>query len=557
MDFLYNVLWGEGTEQAVIALSLAIIIGLALGNVSFLGIRLGVGGVLFSSLLFGYLGIAPKDHVIIGFLKDFGLIIFVFTIGLQVGPNFTKSLKKSGLSYTIIGAFAVFLSVLVTLGAAAFFKLPPDVSAGLFSGGVTSTPTLAAVSQSLRDLLDPSLSASAVEAAGLGYAIAYPFGIIGVIILMIIVRSFFTTKKAALTPVKENAEEQKIHSLSLSVQNPLLDGLSIQKLKSLLPQDCLITRFEKEGKMHFACPDNIVHLQNHLHIVCYAQEIEKIKALIGSEDAADLRLLEGGVASRTVFVTQPSAVGKSLQALDITASHGLVVSRIERADSEFLPQENSPLLFGDKLTLVGEPLALDNGDRILGNAPKQMEVPHVLPLFAGILLGILLGSIPISIPGLSASFKLGMTGGPMIMAIFLSRVPKLAGINWFMPTSANLMLKELGIALFLACVGLSSGESFVVALADGTGFYWMFIAMGITLLPLIGVILVARLFFKYECETICGLLAGSMTGTPALAFSVEMLQTNAPASVYATIYPTVMIMRILAGQLLVAALYAL
>ena len=557
MQWFTNLLWGDSMAQAVVALCLAVALGLVLGNIRVRGVGLGVGGVLFSSLVIGHLGMAPKNHAVIEFVREFGLILFVFTVGLQVGPGFVDSLRRRGVRLNLMAALVVVLGVLTTLACTVFFDLPPDVAVGLFSGAVTNTPSLAAASQMFMEMLAPDRAEQAINAAGLGYAVAYPFGIMGIIITMLLVRLLCHVNVREETQSMEaqlRAHYGTRQSVTLVVQNPTLYGLSLRELLELLPESCVISRMEKDKRALSARPEYVLTPGVRLHVVCSAESLPRVQALIGSAAEQDLRQGDGIVEARAVLVTQSAPVGKNVQQLGIVPQNGLTVTRIVRAGMEFAATPHVHLHFGDKLMLVGEVEALDHAEALLGNSPRQLDHPHVLPLFVGIVLGVVLGSIPVAVPGLPAPLKLGLAGGPLLAAIALSRVSTLGGLHWYMPHSANLMLREVGIALFLACVGLNAGDRFFAALADGSGFYWMSVAAIITLVPLLVAAFVGRLFLGCNYASMCGLLSGSMTDPPALAFAVQSLQSDAPASVYATVYPLTMVLRILAGQMLVVML---
>ena len=503
-------------------------------------------------------GLAPQDHAIIEFVREFGLILLVFMVGLQVGPGFVYSLRRRGVRLNLMAALIVALGVICTLLAVALFDLPRDVALGLFSGAVTNTPSLAASSQMLAEVLGAEQAVSSVRAASLGYAIAYPFGIIGIIMTMLLVRFFFHINIRQETESFEaqlSSQHVPISSVTVRVANAALDGYTLERLSQALPSDCVISRLEDAGCLQTASPEHCVTQGMLLHIVCREDALSQVYMLVGPRAEMDLRDKQGVVEARKVLVTRQIAVGKNIHRLGLVPQQGITVTRIVRAGTEFSASPQVNLHFGDKLTLVGESAALDKAEAMLGNAPRQLDMPHILPLFAGIVAGVALGSIPVALPHLPAPLKLGLAGGPMLMAIILSRVSTLCGMHWYMPHSANLVLREIGIALFLACVGLSAGDRFFAALADGSGFYWMGVAALITIVPLFTAALIGRLFLQCNYASTCGLLAGSMTDPPALAFAVQNLQSDAPSSVYATVYPLTMVLRILGGQILVLFLF--
>lgn len=562
MNWLTQLFWGHGAAQSVVLLALAIVLGLAIGLIQFRGIRLGVGGVLFSGLALGHLGL-KIDHQVLEFVREFGLILFVFSIGMQVGPSFVDSLRRRGLKLNLMATLIVMLGVLVTVICHQVFDLPLAVAVGLFSGGVTNTPSLAAASQVFNEIGPTAeAAAKAVADAGLGYAVAYPFGIFGIIIVMLLTRYFFRINpEQELQEMEAQAKAQETHlaNMTVRVTNANLFGHRLSDVEELEGPGLVISRIREPGenKQHSATPDTILREGMLIHAVGDEEGLKRLQLVIGPDSGMDLRQEPGTLDIRHLLVTRHEVTGKSVQMLHLTAEHGITVTRIIRTELEFSAQPNVNLHFGDKVIAVGEASALDNAEKLLGNSTKALSHPHVLPIFLGIMLGTILGSIPVAIPGLPSGVKLGLAGGPLLVAILLSRVHHFAGMIWYLPMPANLILREVGISLFLACVGLNAGDRFVGALMDGSGLYWMSIAACITFFPLMIAAIIGRVFLKCNYASLCGLLSGSMTDPPALAFANQMLGSDAPASVYATVYPLTMILRILMGQLLVLGLYAL
>lgn len=562
MTWFTNLFLGHGAAQSVVVLALAIVLGLAIGLVQFRGIRLGVGGVLFSGLALAHFGL-KIDHQVLEFVREFGLILFVFSIGMQVGPSFVDSLRRRGLRLNLMATLIVMLGVLTTVICYVSFDLPLAVAVGLFSGGVTNTPSLAAASQVFMELgPTPEVAAIAVAEAGLGYAVAYPFGIFGIILVMLLTRFVFRINpEQELREMEAQAKAQEVHlkNSTVRVANPNIFGQKLSEVQGLYDAGLVISRVREPNDtgQHPATPDTVLRENMLLHAVGDDAGIKRLQILIGPETDVDLRTQPGPLEIRHLLVTRHEATGKSVQQLGLVAMHGVTVTRIIRAETEFSPQGNVNLHFGDKVVAVGDTIALQRAETLLGNSAKALSHPHVLPIFLGIMLGTVLGSIPVAIPGLPSGVKLGLAGGPLLVAILLSRVHHFAGMIWYLPTSANLILREIGIALFLACVGINAGDRFVGALVDGSGLYWMSIAACITFFPLLIAAIIGRVFLKCNYASLCGLLSGSMTDPPALAFANQMLGSDAPASVYASVYPLTMILRILMGQLLVLGLYAL
>lgn len=562
MTWFTQLFLGHSAAQSVVVLALAIVIGLAIGLIQFRGIRLGVGGVLFSGLALAHFGL-KIDHQVLEFVREFGLILFVFSIGMQVGPSFVDSLRRRGLRLNMMAALIVLLGVLTTIICYVSFDLPLAVAVGLFSGGVTNTPSLAAASQVFAELgPTPEVAAKAVADAGLGYAVAYPFGIFGIIIVMLLVRFIFRINPAQELQEMEaqaKAQESHLHGSTVRVANPNIFGQKLGDIEELAGAGLVISRVRdaNSNTQHAATPDTVLHENMLLHAVGEPESLKRLHMVIGPLADIDLREQPGPLEIRQLLVTRHEVTGKGVVELGLVAAKGITVTRIIRAETEFSPRATVNLHFGDKVLAVGDTEALNRAETLLGNSAKALSHPHVLPIFLGIMLGTILGSIPVAIPGLPSGVKLGLAGGPLLVAILLSRVHHFAGMIWYLPMSANLILREVGIALFLACVGINAGDRFVGAVLDGSGLYWMGIAACITFFPLLIAALVGRIFLKCNYASLCGLLSGSMTDPPALAFANQMLGSDAPASVYATVYPLTMILRILMGQLLVLFLYAL
>lgn len=563
MSWFTQLFFGSSIAQSVVVLSLAIVIGLAIGLVRVKGIRLGVGGVLFSGLALAHFGI-KIDHNILEFAREFGLILFVFTIGMQVGPGFADSLRRRGMRLNLMAALIVMLGTLVAAALFFLLDLPMPVAVGLLSGAVTNTPSLAASSQVFNEIM-PDSAAQAIGDAGLGYAIAYPFGIFGIILVMLLVRLIFR-----IDPAKELKEMEELDRLqhppllsaTFTVANPNLYGMPLKAVPEFEQNGFVLSRIKEpadasgtDGAIHAATPETVLQPGMLIHAVGQAASLNKLLVLIGPKSDLALQDIPGPLGIRHLLVTRSRIAGKRVQELGLTQESGVTVTRIIRAGTEFTPGPGVHLHYGDKLICVGGNKNLDRAERVVGNSAKALEHPHVLPIFLGILLGTILGSIPVAVPGLPSGLKLGLAGGPLLVAILLSRINHFAGMVWYLPTGANLILREVGISLFLACVGLNAGGRFISTLLDGSGVQWMLAGVCITFIPLFTAALIGRILLKCNYASMCGLLAGSMTDPPALAFAVQMMGSDTPSSVYATVYPLTMILRILMGQLLVIGLY--
>jgi putative transport protein len=545
----------SGIALTVSVLALVAIVGLWIGSIKVRGIGMGIGGVLFGGIIVGHFvdnaGLtlnADMLHV----LQEFGLILFVYTIGIQVGPGFFSSLRVSGLRLNLFAILIVLLGALVTAALHVFFAVPLPVILGIFSGAVTNTPALGAGQQILSDLGMPTAQ---VDMMGMSYAMAYPFGICGILLTMWLVRLAFRInleQEASQFEASCGSGQERLHTLNIRVENPNLDNLAIQDVP-LLNSDSLVCSRLKRGEL-LMVPSPATCLQNGdlLHLVGKERDLHDAQLIIGKEVATSLSTRGSDLRVERVVVTNERVLGKRIRDLNYKQRYDVVISRLNRAGVELVAGSGASLQFGDILTLVGRPGSIEAVSAEMGNAQQKLQQVQMLPVFIGIGLGVLLGSIPLFIPGFPAALRLGLAGGPLIMAIILGRIGSIGRLYWFMPPSANLALRELGIVLFLAVVGLKSGGDFLDTLVQGDGLSWVSYGVAITALPLLGVALLARLFTGINYLTLCGMLAGSMTDPPALAFANNLHATSGAAALsYATVYPLVMFLRIITPQLLV------
>ena len=544
--------------HAVLMLALVAACGLALGSLKVARLNLGVAGVLFAGLAFGHLGFGI-DHRISEFAREFGLILFVYTIGVQVGPGFLASLRRQGLPLNLMAAGVVLLGVGIT-AAIAVTRFPPEqrpVAVGILAGATTNTPSLGAATAALKDAA--GVPQRTKEDVGKAYAVAYPFGILGIILAMLLIRAAFR-----ITPRKEQeqldalagANASRLQTMTLEVRNANLDGVPLRDVPTIGQSGVVVSRILQGGagaRPQVARGDTTVKVGDVLLAVGPREGLEDFKLVVGHEVQADLRAMPGELTSRRVLVSRSAALGRAVQDLDPLRRFGVVVTRIHRSEVELPPTTATRLQFGDNLVVVGEPDGIRQFASEVGDSVKQLNHPQVIPLFLGIALGVLLGSWPIHLPGMPTPLKLGLAGGPLLVAIILSRVGNIGSLVWYMPISANFMLRELGIVLFLASVGLKSGEGFLQTLR-GPGLEWMLYGALITFVPLMVVALIARIFLKVNYLSLCGLLAGSMTDPPALAFAGTMTGSEAPSVSYATVYPLVMLLRVLSAQTMVLML---
>ncbi|HMO03336.1 MAG TPA: putative transporter [Kiritimatiellia bacterium] len=554
MHWFVDLLTGHSIAHAVLVLSGVIALGIAIGHIRFFGITLGIAGVLFSGLLFGHFGLTISQEVL-EFCREFGLILFVFTIGMHVGPSFFASFRKQGLKLNLLAASIVFLGVAVAVALYYIADLPLSVTVGLLSGAVTNTPGLGAAQQALREGL-PDLTNTG-ELSGMAYAVAYPFGIIGIILTMLLIRA---VAKVNLTTESDSFNrEQAPHTdkpinYNIEVTNQRLVGQQIRRLAGLVHGEFVISRMLRGEKVMAASADTVLQLGDILHVVCTKENADKLAIVVGDPTAVDVRSVKSHYTVRKILITHKDAVGKTIGELDLINRYGTTITRVLRAGVELVAHGGVELNFGDQVTVVGDESSLKKVAAELGDSVKQLNLPNILPIFIGILLGVIVGSIPFTIPGVPAPVKLGLAGGPLLVAILLSKIGKIGPVIWYLPQSANLVMREIGITLFLACVGIKSGGKFVETLLVGDGLYWMLLAALITLVPLLVVGFAARYLFRLNYLSLCGLLAGSMTDPPALSFSHQMTGSDAPAFTYASVYALVMFLRILTAQALVLLL---
>ncbi len=554
-ESIFQIPGMHGVAQTVLIICLVASLGLAVGRVRIRGMEIGIGGVLFAGILFGHFG-ASLEAGASEFIREFGLILFVYTIGIQVGPGFFSALKKSGLTLNLLAAGIVVLGVLVTIGLYAATDLPLPAALGLFSGAVTNTPSLGAAQEMLKQM---GADAATSELPGLGYAVAYPFGIAGILIAMLLVRAVLRIgiqNEAAAFERQQRADTTPIQAVSVEVRNTNIDGLTVRELPGLAELKIVISRIYHQGEVRVAHPEARVTVGDVLLLVGPPARINKMKLILGEESKVNPAAASSDLRWERLVVTNTEVLGKEIPALDLLRAHNVVVSRVTRAGVELVPAAPLRLQFGDILSVIGTAEDIQHAAGVIGNEEKRLRQAQVLPIFLGIALGVALGSLPLSLPGMPAALKLGLAGGPLIAAIVLARLGHVGRLVWFMPPAANHVLREIGIVLFLSVVGLRSGVHFVETLVEGDGLLWILYGAVITLLPLLVFGFLARVVFRLNYLTVCGLLAGSMTDPPALAFANNLSTSEAPALAYATVYPLVMFLRILAPQVMVLLLWS-
>ena len=540
--------------QSVIIYGLVIAAGIWLGRIRIAGISLGITWVLFAGLIISYTGVEIEkstEH----FIKEFGLILFVYSIGLQVGPGFWASLKKNAMTNNLLALAVVAIGVIITVILYYTSHNHISVMAGVMSGAVTNTPGLGAAQAAVSDLHVTGTDKSLIT---LAYAVTYPLGVFGIIGSLLLLKKIF---KVNIT------EEQELHrklavlranrpvSIHLQLENKQLVGQPLRKIFELMKEPVVVSRMYHNGEIITPTPDIELAENDVLLIVAAKQEVEQLKLLVGPVSSMNLKTAkESDLISRQIVVTRAAVTHKRLGDIPELQQHDFTLTRLSRAGIEMVPHGDIFLQLGDTVKVVGTEEGVDIVANALGNSLKRLEAPDLAPIFMGIVLGVVLGSIPFHFPNMPVAVKIGMAGGPLIVALILSRFGNLLYLNNYTTNSANLMIRELGISLFLASVGLSSGKNLSHAFADGSGFGWIAMGIAITIIPLLLVGFIAHKFFRKTYFEVCGLLAGASTDPPALAFATKLAGNDIPSVTYATVYPLTMILRIVAAQLLILLL---
>ncbi len=541
---------------AVLVLSLIAVAGLAVGSLRIRGIGLGTAGVLFAGIAFGHFGF-EIDPAILEFVREFGLILFVFTIGLQLGPGFFASLRQEGLRLNVLAASIVGLGALTVAFCAWMLKLDGAAALGVFSGATTNTPSLGAAQQTMAML--GTIAADRATLPALAYAVSYPVGIVGIIATLLFLRSVFRIDAEAEAEQFHAERQRGVHPLkrmNLLVENMNLDGVPISEVPGLQETGVTIARIRRAGQraVQAATGETVLHGGDTILAVGTRPNLHRFQMVVGRESDTDLFQAPGDVTFRRVVATRAEVLGKTVGELGLDHLYGVAVTRVDRAGIEMTAVADLRLQFGDRLHIVGDEESLAKVGDVLGNSVKALNETHFIPVFLGIALGVIVGVIPFHFPGLPVPVRLGIAGGPLIIAILLSRLGRIGRLVWHMPANANLAFRELGITLFLACVGLKAGAQFFAMVFSASGLVWLLAALLVTIIPLLIIGLIARAQMKLNYMTICGLIAGSMTDPPALAFAGAISKSDAPSFAYATVYPLAMLLRIVAAQALVFAL---
>ena len=554
MDWLQALFTDVNSIAHIVMLyAFVIAVGVLLGKIKFFGVSLGVTFVLFTGIVCGHFGFTGNTQIL-NFMQDFGLILFVFCIGLQVGPSFFTSFKKGGVSMNVVAVGVVLLNVLVALGLyyALGGRIELPMMVGILCGAVTNTPGLGAANEALSQLGydGPQIA--------MGYACAYPLGVLGIIGSIILIRLLcrINLKKEEEELAQQEGADPHLtpHQMHLEVHNEALDGKTLFQVKNFLGRNFVISRILQNGHVSIPNKDTVFHVGDQMLVVCAEDDAEAITAFIGPKVEVNWKKQDTPMVSRRILVTQSNMNGKRLGQLHFSSIYGVNVTRVNRSGMDIFASPDLTLQVGDRVTVVGPQDAIDRIANLMGNSMKRLDHPNIVTIFVGIFLGILFGSLPIAFPGIPTPVKLGLAGGPLIVSILIGRFGYKLKLVTYTTMSANLMLREIGIALFLASVGVKAGANFVQTVVEGDGMLYVGCGFLITIIPLIVMGMVARFYYKMNYFKLMGLMAGSTTDPPALAYANQVTSSNAPAVGYSTVYPVTMFLRILTAQLLILIL---
>jgi putative transport protein len=556
---LHNPLPTGSVPGGLATLSLAIALGIGLGNICIKGVRLGVAAVLFSALLFGQLGLTIEPHVL-EFFRDFALVLFVYTIGMQLGPGFLSSLREEGLKLNVLAVATLVLGAILSGVICLVFHLPHDIASGIFTGGFATTPALAAAQEAIRQVgpahgYDPHRATALVN---LAYSVAYPFGLTGPILLVIALRFAFrinVDEELRQLAVCEEVRRPPLAITDIEVTHPSLNGVALRDQRFLQNRGVIFTRVLKGSTI--TVPTGATELQVGDIVRAFGPQpaLDELISMVGQPSKINLAEVGGSNIERAhVRVTHRHVLGKTLRELDLINQHGVTLSRVNRAGVDLPARAALKLQFGDAVTAVGPAAGLRAVEKLLGNSIDALNYTQLIPIFVGMWLGVIAGSIPLPVPGLSTTLRIGLAGGPMLVAIILSRIGNIGPLVWYMPGAANQVLRDFGMSIFLACVGFQSGDGFVQKLIYGGGLPLVLWGACVTIIPMTIVALYARLVMKMNFVTLAGLISGAMTSSPTLLFSNETTKSNQPAVAYAAVYPLSMLVPVFAAQLLVTLL---
>ncbi|MCR5818175.1 MAG: putative transporter [Prevotella sp.] len=558
MEWLVNLFTNtESVAHIALLYAVVIAVGVYLGKIKIGGISLGVTFVLFAGIVAGHIGFTAPTPILT-FVQDFGLILFVFMIGLQVGPGFFESFGTAGIKLNGLAASAILLNIIVMFACYFIFfdttniaNLPMMV--GTLYGAVTNTPGLGAANEALSSM--SNLFNGSVPQIASAYACAYPLGVVGIIGATILVRFLCKIKleeeEEKLNETESGKANKKPYKMHLEVSNKYLEGKTLLQVHDFLNRDFVVSRLVHDGELCIPNRNTLFHLGDQMLIVCAEADQEAITAFIGPKLDIDFEQQDQPLVSKRILVTNPEINGKTLASMHFSSVHGVNVTRVTRHGMDIFASASLPLQVGDRVMVVGPEDAVDRVAKKMGNSVKRLDHPNIATIFVGIILGLIFGSLPLAIPGMPVPVKLGLAGGPLIIAILIGRYGYKIHLVTYTSTSANMMLREIGLVLFLASVGVKAGASFFSTVVEGDGLLYVLTGFLITIIPILIIGPIARLKFKFNYFTIAGMLAGTYTDPPALAYANSICTKEAPAVGYSTVYPLAMFLRIFTAQLIV------
>ncbi len=549
MDWLQSVLIEHSALQAVIVISLIIATGLALGKIRVFGISLGVTFVFFAGILAGHIGLSIDQDMLL-YAESFGLVLFVYELGLKVGPGFFSSFRKGGIELNMLGLGVILLGTLMAVGFCKLCDVPMSDMVGILSGATTNTPALGAAQQTLEQL------GRSASGAALSCAITYPLGVIGVILALIFVRRFFI--RPSDIDAHDSDDSNHTFIVEFRVHNPAIYGRTIKDVASLIQPKFVISRLWRDGAVTIPTSETELQVNDHLLVITNDSDVDKLTVLFGEQEAhdwnrgdIDWNVIDSQLISKDIVISRPEINGKTLGSLRLRNTYGINISRIYRSGIVLLATRSLILQLGDTLTVVGEAKDIENVEKVLGNVTVDLKDPNLASIFVGIVLGLLLGSIPVMMPGITTPIKLGLAGGPIIAGILMGRFGPRFHLVTYTTRSANLMLRGIGLSLFLACLGLDSGAHFLDTIMRAEGLQWILFGFAITLIPVIIMAIVSVRWFKLDFGMAGGMICGSMANPMALNYANDTLPGDNAAVGYATVYPLAMFCRVVIAQIIV------
>lgn len=562
MDWLINLFTTTDSMAHIVLLyAIVIAVGVYLGKIKIGGISIGVTFVLFAGIAAGHIGFTAPTNIL-SFLQEFGLILFVFMIGLQVGPGFLESFRKGGITLNLLSTVMVVLNVIVMFACYYIFFDTSDpknlpMMVGTLYGAVTNTPGLGAANETLYSIFDKG----EVPQIASGYACAYPLGVLGIIGATIAIKYIFGIKlekeEEELAKEEEDNDDVKPHFMDLEVTNLYLEGKTLAQVHNFLNRDFVCSRILHDGHVSIPNGSTIFHIGDKLFVVCAENDAEAIIAFIGPTINVDWKKQDEPMVSKRILVTRSSINGKTLRQMHFSSAYGVNVTRVTRQGMDLFAIPSLSLQVGDRIMVVGPEDAVNRVAAVMGNSIKRLDAPNIATIFVGVFIGILFGSIPVAIPGIPVPIKLGIAGGPLIIAILIGRYGYKVHLVTYTTTSANMMLREIGLMLFLASVGIKAGDGFLETVIQGDGVKYVYTGFLITIIPILIIGIIARKKYKFNYFTIMGMIAGTYTDPPALAYANSICSKEAPSIGYSTVYPLSMFLRIFTAQIIVLFFYGI